>query len=183
MVCKNLNSLTRRILIFIILLICIISSCTYFHFWGEANYPSIEYITEHPTEFENKTIIVSGDVIEITKTTSNLKNSSMIWILTIESNNINLKIIAKDALLNIDPKIGDSLKCKGIYRGNNTIEALELHISDQTLVNLIFIRSIIAVPILIVIFVLSWQLHFKQLLFKPKLQQKKGGKMVSGRAD
>lgn len=174
MVWKNVNSSTRRILIIIILLICIISSCTYFHFWGEANYPSIEYITEHPTEFENKTIIVSGDIIEITKTTSAEKNNSIIWILTIESNNINLKIIAKDALLNIAPKKGDSLKCKGIYRGNNTIEALELHISDQILVNLIFIRSIVAVPIIIIIFVLSWQFYFKQLLFKPKLQYKKG---------
>ncbi len=171
MVTQNTNRQYHRMLIIIISFILIISSCTYFYFWGEANHPSIEYITSHPNEFDNKTVIVSGDIIEILKFDTSLTNTSSNWIITIESDNIELYIIAEPSQFNIDPKPGDSLDCKGIYHSDNTIEALELHISDKTLVNLIFIRSIAVVPILIVIFIISWKLSLKKFLFEPKVQK------------
>jgi hypothetical protein len=161
---QNTDRQYHRILIIIISFILIISSCTYFYFWGEANYPSIEYITSHPNEFDNKTIIVSGEIIAIQKSDTPTSN----WIITIESKEIELYIIAKPSQFNINPNHGDSLNCKGVYHSDNTIEALELHISDKTHVDLIFVRSIAVVPILVVIFIISWKLNLKKFVIESR---------------
>ena len=159
-------SISRRILIIITILICIFLSCTYFYIWGEANHPSTNYVTSHPDEYYNETLAFSGDIIKISKPSSDPNNGSKNWVLTIESDEIELDLIVQDSKLNTDPKRGDHVKCKGIYLQNNTVDVTEIHISDQTLVNLIFIRSGAVIPILIIMFILNWKFNLKKLLFE-----------------
>ena len=159
---KKNNTQYIRFVLILILLICIISSCTYFYFWGESNYPSIRYITLHPEEFDNTTIIIAGEIIGITPPTqiniissnSSNENNDASWILTAESDDIKLRISASVKQFNIHPKKGDVIQCKGIYYKDRSIDAIELHILDKTLYGLIFIRSFAAVPIFIAIFIL-----------------------------
>jgi hypothetical protein len=159
-------SITRRILIIITILICIFLSCTYFYNWGEANHPSTTYVTSHPDEFYNETLAFNGEIIKISKPSSDPDNGSKDWFLTIESDEIELDLIVEDSKLNTDPKKGDHVNCKGIYLQNNTIAVTKIHTSDQTLVNLIFIRSGMVIPILIAIFILSWKLNLKKFFFE-----------------
>ena len=166
MVSQEPASITRRILIIITILICIFLSCTYFFIWGEANHPSTTYVTSHPDEFYNETLAFNGDIIRISKPSSDLDNGSKVWVLTIESDEIELDLIVQDSKLNTDPKKGDHVKCKGIFLENNTVDVTEIHLSDNTLVNLIFIRSGMIIPILIIIFIFNWKFNLKKLLFE-----------------
>lgn len=166
MVSQEPSLITRRILIIITILICIFLSCTYFFIWGEANHPSTNYITSHPEEFYNETLAFNGEIIKISKPTLDLDNVSKDWVITIESDDIELDLIVQDSKLNADPKKGDHVNCKGIYLQENTVAVTEIHISDQTLVNLIFIRSGIVIPILIAIFILTWKFNFKKFFFE-----------------
>jgi hypothetical protein len=159
-------SIVRRVIVIISILILILLSCTYFYLWGENNHPSTHHITSHPDEFYNKTLAFGGEIKKISKPGSDINNASIDWLIKIESDGIELDLIVEDSKLNIDPKKGDLVSCKGIYLQNNIVNVTEIHISDQTLVTLIFMRSGAVIPILIIIFILHWKFNLKKLLFE-----------------
>ena len=160
--------LSRRLIVIIIILILILSSCTYFYIWGKANHPSTKYITSHPEKFYNETLAFGGIIKKISKSSPDINNGSLDWILTIESDDIELDLIVEDSKLNADPKKGDSVNCKGVYLQENTVRVTEIHVSDQTLVTLIFVRSAAVLPILLILFILNWKFNFKKRLFEMK---------------
>jgi len=161
-------SIQRRILTIIVILICILLSCTYFYIWGESTHPSTSYVTSHPDEFYNETLAFNGEIVNIVKPTLDPGNGSKTWVLTIESDDIELDLMVEDSKLNIDPKKGDHVNCKGVYLQDDRVEVTEIHIADSTLVNLIFIRSGLIIPIIIIIFLLNWKLNLKKLLFEKR---------------
>jgi hypothetical protein len=161
-------SLTHRIIVMSTILILLLLSCTYFYFWGKANHPSTEYITSHPDDFNNETLTFGGDIKRISKPVPDLNNGSKTWIITIESDEIELDLIVEDSKLNIEPKKGDHVTCKGVYLQNNIVNVTEIHIADRTLVNLIFIRSVAVIPLLIILLIVNWKFNIKKLLFEIK---------------
>jgi hypothetical protein len=150
------------------ILILLLLICTYFYFWGEANHPSTEYVTSHPDDYYNETLAFGGVIKKLSKPSPEIYNGSTTWIITIESDEIELDLIVEDSKLNIDPKKGDHVSCKGVYLQDNVVKVTEIHISDQTLVNLIFIRSSAVIPVLIIIFILNWKFDLKKFLFEIK---------------
>ncbi len=146
----------RTILIFI-LAIALLSLCLYYQasYQEHSEYPGVKQITANYTRYIYSEVYVGGEVTAL--------NDNGFELSTWHD--------GKDTAFKVDHnstkiEIGDRVSIIGNLEPNYILTPNELLVSRKWDYYLVFIRSILALPILLYLFHKNWQLDSKQKLFR-----------------
>jgi len=118
--------------------------------------PDMEYILKNFEEFNNTKVTFGGKVISA--------DNESIKINLIEPPYTSLIIKAK----NLSVARGDILEITGILDGKEHVTAEKIIVSKGWKYDLIFIRSLPAIPFALYFFLRKWKFNFKKFMFEVK---------------
>ncbi len=139
------------------LAITLLSLCVYYQASYEEHreYPGVRQITLDYQRYTGSEVSVSGEVIAVDKDG---------FVLSTKHNGRNTLFKVHHNSSNIET--GDQISIIGILESNYTITSKELLVSKKWNYYFVFIRSIIALPLLLYLFLKNWQFDLERKLFR-----------------
>ena len=130
----------------------------YYNLERENIEPNIVDMIKNYNNYKNSSILVSGEILKI--------NISEKIMIIRPGNSPNSEIEIDFDKINIKAEKGDIAEIYGIYDGKYHITAKKINISPRWKYDLIYIRSIPAIPFVIYLFFRKWRFNFKKLIFE-----------------
>jgi len=118
--------------------------------------PDMEYILKNFEEFNNTEVTFVGKVISVTNQSMEIKLIGAPYTCL----SINVK--------NVSAENGDIVEITGILDGREHVTAEKIIVSRGWKYDLIFIRSIPAIPFALYFFLRRWKFNFKKFMFEEK---------------
>lgn len=149
--------LKSRAIIAISLLVILFLLCAYYQTNSEYHreYPSVKMIISDYSKYIGETASISGEVVGVHSTTFQLleKYDDKNTIFTVLPNSY------------VDVDIGDKVEVFGTLNPDYQISAEKIIVSKKWKYEFVFIRSYIALILLIFVFMRSWEFDFKHVKF------------------
>jgi hypothetical protein len=120
--------------------------------------PDIDYIVENFEEYNNTQVSFSGEIIEINQSNNNMS------IKVLEPPYIKLNIHLNNTKQNL--KKGDYAQILGILDGKNHVTAEKILRIDRWEHNLIYLRSLPAIPFALYLFFKTWKFNKETYRFE-----------------
>lgn len=120
--------------------------------------PDVNYVLENFEQFINSDISFSGEIINVDT------NNKTIEVIVNEPEKTILKVIVKR--IEGKPKKGDIIEVFGTITSKTNINALNILISERWKFDLIYIRSLPAIPFALYLFFRTWKFNRKKICFE-----------------
>ena len=126
--------------------------------YGEHNEkdPDMEYILKHFEKYKNTEISFLGKVVNV--------SDEKIEITLMESPFAPLVVETK----NTSVEKGDVVEIVGILDGGEHVTAKKIIATKEWKYNLVFVRSLPAIPFALYFFLRNWKFNFKKFMFEGK---------------
>ena len=156
---------TKRIILGLLLITILLSFMIYSYLEYENNDIHIKkykQIFQNIEQYNNTEISFTVEIININKTSGSID----VFVQERPYNYPHIEINAKNLNINLSTlKKGDLIDIVGIIDGENHIIATKLWIREQWKFDLIYIRSIVAIPFTLYLFFRIWKFNWKKLQF------------------
>ncbi len=140
----------------IILLFLLFALMTYSYVEHNKKDPDMEYILKHFEKYKNTEVSFVGKVINV--------SDGEIEITLMESPFATLVAEIK----NTSVEKGDVVEIVGILDGKEHVTAEKIIATSEWKYNLVFIRSLPAIPFILYFFLRNWKFNFKKFMFEGK---------------
>ncbi len=148
----------KKILIAIILIIVLLTLFIYSSFEYNKYDPDLNYILDNFEKYNNTEVNIGGKITDI-----NL-SQQIIFIKTGESPYKEFEIDIEN--VNFNGEIGDNIEILGTLNSPTQITAKKILVSPSWEYNLVYIRSLPAIPFALYLFFRSWKFNKKTFRFE-----------------
>ena len=154
----------KRAVIGILLLLILIILMLYCYQEYDKNNEHVKQFQEifpHSENYTNTAVLFRAQVINVNPTNKTLTCDLQEKPYTYPPLTINIKNISNSTI-----EKGDLIDVEGIITGKNQITATQLWINEPWKDNLLYVRSLVAVPFVIYLFFTTWRLNTQTWRFE-----------------
>ena len=141
------------LLILLLLLLMLYHSLDY-----NSHDPELNYLLEHSEKYINTTVAFTGEI----KTISIINQTMIIHLIKPSTLTITLPIKTVEDI----PQQGDIIEILGVLTGHNQIIAQAVIIMERWKFDLIYIRSLPAIPFALYLFLRTWRFNRSKIVFE-----------------
>lgn len=141
-------------LILILFLLCAYHQANYEY---HREYPSVKNIVFDYSKYIDETASISGEVVGVYSTTFQLIDKC-------NDKNIIFTVLP-DSNVDVDIDMGDKVEVLGTLNQDYQISAEKIIVTKKWKLEFVFIRSFIAIILLIFVFMMNWKFDFKRIGF------------------
>ena len=146
-------------LLFILFLLCAYHQANYEY---HREYPSVKMIVADYSKYLGETTSISGEVVGVHSTTFQLLEKY-------DGKTITFMVLPNS---HVDVDIGDKVEVLGSLNPDYQISAEKIIVSKKWKYEFVYVRSIVALILLIFVFMRNWKFDIKLKLFRKKFHQK-----------
>jgi hypothetical protein len=152
----------KRLMIGFLLVILLLIIMVYTSLEQNNNNPDIYYILENVETYKNTTVTFSGEITTINTSTQ-----------TVTLNLIEPPSLTLEVRINTTENLHqrDIVEILGILDGNNHVTAEKILISERWKYDLIYLRSLPAIPFALYLFFRTWHFNWKTYRFERRNKQ------------
>jgi hypothetical protein len=148
----------QRLLLGILLLSILLSLLVYYNLEHNSHNPDPSYILDHPDEFINTKVLMSGEI-----TTVDTTNQTLLVRVTNQPNGI-IQVTTTEPLAQTQP--GDVIEMYGTLTSRNQLNAESVLIFEQWKNTLIYLRSLPAIPFALYLVFRAYRFNIHTIRFE-----------------
>jgi hypothetical protein len=152
----------QRLILGILLLFLLLSLLMYYSMEHNHHNPEPQYILDHYEDFINTKVVLSGEITNVDRT-----NRTLLVQVTSSSDGI-IQVTTTESLTQTHP--GDVIEMYGTLTSNNQMNAESLLIFPQWKNTLIYLRSLLAIPLVLYLFIQAYRFNTDTLRFERRKQ-------------
>ena len=151
----------KKIILGIILALILFSLMIYSNIEYDNKDPGIKYILQHFDKFYNTKIFLGGRVIDVNVTNHEISIHAPVrpWL-------INIKVPSGEEL----PQKGDVVEAYGVLDGRGHVTAEKILAYTELEHYLVYVRSIPAIPFVLILFFRTWRFNIKKFRFERRIK-------------